>query len=87
MGVTDSRVQGVRSGDGNCFGTRERWWLYDIVNVLNATKLFTLEMISFMVRISLLLKKKHHLHSSTHPTRIQTPASPLSLWLLPLAHL
>lgn len=26
-----------------CFGTRQRWWLHNTVNILNATKWFTLK--------------------------------------------
>ena len=34
---------GFPFGVMKCFGTRKRWWLYNIVIILNATKLFTLK--------------------------------------------
>lgn len=34
---------GFHFGAPECFGTRQRWWFHNIVNVLNATELRTLK--------------------------------------------
>lgn len=56
MGMGEEWAWGFLLGLWECLGTRERWWLHKIENVLNATELFTLRCLRHVNRTSLFKK-------------------------------
>ena len=61
MGSEWSVGTGFPLGVMHLFGTRWRWWLYNIVNVLTATELYTLRwLISYCGQYHMIQGSNHH---------------------------